>query len=68
MWVDGVVFLIDEYFIIGLIFWFDIVDNFWFMLMYEIGYVILYYCIGLVLGFFDDFEYIEIDELEEEVN
>lgn len=68
MRVDGAAFLIDEHPIIGLTLRLDTVDNFWFTLMHEIGHVILHYRTGLASGFFDDFEHIEIDELEEEAN
>lgn len=68
MRVDGAAFLIDEHPVIGLTIRLDTVDNFWFTLMHEIGHVILHYRTGLASGFFDDFEHLEIDEMEEEAN
>ncbi len=68
MRVDGAAFLIDEHPVIGLTLRIDAVDNFWFTLMHEMGHVILHYRTGLASGFFDDFEHLEIDELEEEAN
>lgn len=68
MRVDGAAFLIDEHPVIGLTLRVDAIDNFWFTLMHELGHVILHYCTGLASGFFDDFEHIEIDEMEEEAN
>lgn len=68
MRVDGAAFLIDEHPVIGLTLRIDSVDNFWFTLMHEIGHVVLHYRTGLASGFFDDFEHLEIDELEEEAN
>lgn len=68
MRLDGAAFLIDEHPIIGMTLRIDTVDNFWFTLMHEIGHVILHYRTGLVSGFFDDFDHIEIDEMEEQAN
>ncbi|MFO1124622.1 MAG: XRE family transcriptional regulator [Methylocystis sp.] len=68
MRVDGAAFLIDEHPVIGLTLRVDAIDNFWFTLMHELGHVILHYRTGLASGFFDDFEHIEIDEMEEEAN
>lgn len=68
MRVDGAAFLIDEHPVIGLTLRLDAVDNFWFTLMHEMGHVILHYRTGLASGFFDDFEHLEIDEMEEEAN
>jgi HTH-type transcriptional regulator/antitoxin HigA len=68
MRVDGAAFLIDEHPVIGLTLRLDAVDNFWFTLMHELGHVILHYRTGLASGFFDDFEHLEIDEMEEEAN
>lgn len=68
MRVDGAAFLIDEHPVIGLTLRLDTVDNFWFTLMHEMGHVILHYRTGLASGFFDDFEHLEIDEMEEEAN
>lgn len=68
MRVDGAAFLIDEHPVIGLTIRLDTVDNFWFTLMHEMGHVILHYRTGLASGFFDDFEHLEIDEMEEEAN
>lgn len=68
MRVDGAAFLIDEHPVIGLTLRLDTVDNFWFTLMHEMGHVILHYRTGLASGFFDDFENLEIDEIEEEAN
>lgn len=68
MRVDGAAFLIDEHPVIGLTLRLDAVDNFWFTLMHEMGHVILHYRTGLASGFFDDFEHLEVDEMEEEAN
>lgn len=68
MRVDGAAFLIGEHPVIGLTLRLDTVDNFWFTLMHEMGHVILHYRTGLASGFFDDFEHLEIDEMEEEAN
>lgn len=68
MRVDGAAFLIDEHPVIGLTLRLDTLDNFWFTLMHEMGHVILHYRTGLASGFFDDFENLEIDEMEEEAN
>lgn len=68
MRVDGAAFLIDEHPVIGLTLRLDTLDNFWFTLMHEMGHVILHYRTGLASGFFDDFEHLEIDEMEEEAN
>lgn len=68
MRVDGAAFLIDEHPVIGLTLRLDAVDNFWFTLMHEVGHVVLHYRTGLVSGFFDDFENLEIDDMEEEAN
>lgn len=68
MRVDGAAFLIDEHPVIGLTLRLDAVDNFWFTLMHEMGHVVLHYRTGLASGFFDDFEHLEIDEMEEEAN
>jgi HTH-type transcriptional regulator/antitoxin HigA len=68
MRVDGAAFLIGEHPVIGLTLRLDAIDNFWFTLMHELGHVILHYRTGLASGFFDDFEHIEIDEIEEEAN
>jgi HTH-type transcriptional regulator / antitoxin HigA len=68
MRVDGAAFLIDDHPVIGLTLRLDTVDNFWFTLMHEIGHVILHYRTGLASGFFDDFEHLEIDEMEDEAN
>ena len=68
MRVDGAAFLIDDHPVIGLTLRLDAVDNFWFTLMHEMGHVILHYRTGLASGFFDDFEHLEIDEMEEEAN
>lgn len=68
MRVDGAAFLIDEHPVIGLTLRIDAIDNFWFTLMHEIGHVILHYRTGLASGFFDDFERLDIDEMEEEAN
>lgn len=68
MRVDGAAFLIDEHPVIGLTLRLDTLDNFWFTLMHELGHVILHYRTGLASGFFDDFEHLEIDEMEKEAN
>lgn len=68
MRVDGAAFLVDDHPVIGLTLRLDTVDNFWFTLMHEMGHVILHYRTGLASGFFDDFEHLEIDEMEEEAN
>ena len=68
MRVDGAAFLINEHPVIGLTLRLDAVDNFWFTLMHEMGHVVLHYRTGLASGFFDDFEHLEIDEMEEEAN
>lgn len=68
MRLDGAAFLIDEHPVIGLTLRLDAVDNFWFTLMHEMGHVVLHYRTGLASGFFDDFEHLEIDEMEEEAN
>lgn len=68
MRVDGAAFLIDEHPVIGLTLRLDALDNFWFTLMHEMGHVVLHYRTGLASGFFDDFEHVEVDELEEEAN
>lgn len=68
MKVDGAAFLIDEHPVIGLTLRLDTIDNFWFTLMHEVGHVVLHYRSGLASGFFDDFEHLEIDEMEEEAN
>lgn len=68
MRVDGAAFLIDEHPVIGLTLRLDAVDNFWFTLLHELAHVILHYRTGLASGFFDDFEHLEIDEMEEEAN
>lgn len=68
MRVDGAAFLVDDHPVIGLTLRLDTVDNFWFTLMHEMGHVILHYRTGLASGFFDDFDHLEIDEMEEEAN
>ena len=68
MRVDGAAFLIEDHPVIGLTLRIDAIDNFWFTLMHELGHVILHYRTGLASGFFDDFDHIEIDEMEEEAN
>ena len=68
MRVDGAAFLIEEHPVIALTLRIDAVDNFWFTLLHELAHVILHYRTGLASGFFDDFEYVEIDELEKEAN
>tara|TARA_R110002049_G_scaffold12487_5_gene55834 strand:- start:2221 stop:3522 length:1302 start_codon:yes stop_codon:yes gene_type:complete len=68
MRVDGAAFLIDEHPVIGMTLKLDAVDNFWFTLMHEMGHIILHYRTGLASGFFDDFEHVEFDEMEEEAN
>lgn len=68
MRVDGAAFLVEDHPVIGLTLRLNTVDNFWFTLMHEIGHVILHYRTGLASGFFDDFDHLEIDEMEEEAN
>ena len=68
MRVDGAAFLIDEHPVIGMTLKLDAVDNFWFTLMHEMGHIVLHYRTGLASGFFDDFEHLEFDEMEEEAN
>lgn len=47
------VFIVDGRLVIGMIVRIDMVDNFWFILMYEFVYVMFYFFIGLVVGFYD---------------
>lgn len=68
MRVDGAAFLIDDHPVIGMTLRFDAIDNFWFTLLHELAHVVLHYRTGLASGFFDDFEHIEIDDMEEEAN
>ena len=68
MRVDGAAFLIDDHPVIGMTLRIDAIDNFWFTLLHELAHVVLHYRTGLVSGCFDDFEHIEIDEMEDEAN
>ncbi len=68
MRVDGAAFLIDDHPVIGMTLRVDAVDNFWFTMLHELAHVVLHYRTGLASGFFDDFEHVEIDDVEEEAN
>ena len=65
---DGAAFLVDGVPVIGMTLRRDTLDNFWFTLLHEIAHVILHYRMGLGVGFFDDTERTEVDELEQEAN
>jgi HTH-type transcriptional regulator/antitoxin HigA len=68
MKVDGAAFLIDGTPVIGVTLRRDTLDNFWFTLLHEISHVILHYWTGLTIGFFDDTETADIDEIEKEAD
>jgi HTH-type transcriptional regulator / antitoxin HigA len=68
MKVDGAAFLIDGVPVIGLTLRRDTVDSFWFTLLHEVGHIILHYRAGLSIGFFDDADAVDVDEIEKEAN
>ncbi|GJD39927.1 XRE family transcriptional regulator [Methylobacterium bullatum] len=68
MKVDGAAFLVNGVPVIGLTLRRDALDNFWFTLLHEVAHVILHYRAGLNIGFFDDAEAADIDEVEREAN
>jgi len=65
---DGAAFLMGETPVIGMTIRRDTLDNFWFTLLHELAHVVLHYQTGLRLGFFDDVEKSDIDEIEQEAN
>jgi HTH-type transcriptional regulator/antitoxin HigA len=65
---DGAAYLIGSTPVIGLTLRRDTLDNFWFTLLHEIAHVILHYRNGLRLGFFDDTDCVDVDELEKEAD
>lgn len=65
---DGAAFLVGSIPVIGLTLRRDTIDNFWFTLMHEVAHIILHYRTGLSIGFFDDTEIVDVDEIEKEAN
>ena len=65
---DGAAFLVSGVPVIGMTLRRDTIDNFWFTLMHEVAHIILHYRAGLSVGFFDDTEIVEVDEVEKEAN
>jgi HTH-type transcriptional regulator/antitoxin HigA len=68
MKVDGAAFLLEGVPVIGLTLRRDTLDNFWFTLLHEVAHVILHYRTGLAIGFFDDADELDVDEIESEAN
>jgi HTH-type transcriptional regulator/antitoxin HigA len=68
MKVDGAAFLLEDVPVVALTLRRDTVDGFWFTLLHEVGHVILHYRTGLSVGFFDDTDVSDVDEIEREAN
>ncbi|MEJ1119042.1 XRE family transcriptional regulator [Phyllobacterium sp. CCNWLW109] len=65
---DGAAFVVNDTPVIALTLRHDRIDNFWFTLMHELGHVYLHYYSGLSLGFFDNLDFDDIDQMEIEAN
>jgi HTH-type transcriptional regulator/antitoxin HigA len=66
---DGAAMLLDQNTpVIGLTLRFDRLDNFWFVLLHEVGHIIRHRDRGLREGFFDEGEVASKDELEAEAD
>jgi len=65
---DGAAFLMGNIPVIGLTLRHDRLDNFWFTLLHEVAHIILHYRMGLKIGFFDETEKKQIDEIEQEAD
>ena len=65
---DGAAFLVNGTPIIALTLRYDRIDNFWFTLLHELGHIIYHFHMGLSVGFFDDIDKNDIEEIEEEAN
>jgi HTH-type transcriptional regulator / antitoxin HigA len=55
-YLDGAAFLVREQPVIGMTIRFDRIDNFWFVLLHELGHIFLHHSSGLDDGFFDDMD------------
>ena len=68
-YLDGAAFLIDERVLaIALTLRLNRLDNFWFVLLHELGHIIRHRNSGLRRGFFDNDEVKAIDKLEQEAD
>jgi HTH-type transcriptional regulator/antitoxin HigA len=66
---DGAAMLLDDGLpVIGLTLRFDRLDNFWFVLLHEVGHVIVHRESGLREGFFDEEQAVPQDDLETEAD
>lgn len=66
---DGAAFLIDQsLFTIALTLRHDRLDNFWFVLLHELGHIVLHRETGLKRGFFDDDQVGAVEKLEREAD
>jgi HTH-type transcriptional regulator/antitoxin HigA len=66
---DGAALLVDERVpTVGLTLRHDRLDNFWFVLLHELGHIILHRESGLNRGFFDDDQVVSTEKLEREAD
>lgn len=65
---DGAAIIVRGTPVIALTLRHDRIDNFWFTLLHELAHIFLHHRAGLFVGFFDDFESDDRDEIETEAN
>ena len=65
---DGAAMVVGGTPVIALTLRLDRIDNFWFTLLHELAHIFLHHRSGLFVGFFDDFESADVDEIEKEAN
>lgn len=65
---DGAAMLISGHPVIAMTLRHDRIDNFWFTLLHELAHIYLHFRMGLSVGFYDDLEAVESDEIESEAD
>ena len=65
---DGAAMLVSGHPIIAMTLRHDRIDNFWFTLLHELAHIYLHFRMGLAVGFYDDLEAVESDEIESEAD
>ena len=65
---DGAAMLVSGHPVVAMTLRHDRIDNFWFTLLHELAHIYLHFRMGLAVGFYDDLEAVESDEIESEAD
>lgn len=65
---DGAAMIVGGLPVIAMTIRHDRIDNFWFTLLHELAHIYLHFRMGLSIGFYDDFDSVELDDIESEAD